>query len=273
MCCGLHDEVSTNTHRQTHHGIGTPRCSSNRVCCVGAAFHDDNGQNMRFSQKQARYVPDARPAIMDDPTIESPAIADVAAVSKARQISTTLAICVAKCKFQWYYDDPDDIRPRCFEPWIPPIVISSGSARNLWNVLRRHPFIIDILRFKNALLRRTIQCSGLCADIDQTDAASGVDLFYAATCKVDPVEYAKTRLVCMSHQHHIAMMLLFGGVLALQWIGTLFNIAMLLRMGTYMVRLVLHVPSFMDQSRFIVEQGEPSQKDIDLVAELQEYLV
>ena len=241
-------------------------------------MHDGSSHRMQSSMDVTLPPRRKRPAIADAGPVA--AIADAARIDaasveprlprkKKRRFTNTLEIQVAKMRFQWLSER--DPRPVVFEPYIPPLDIPSGSAENLWSVLREHQFLKDILRLKSNLLSMACSSGGLAMDLDQTDAAAGVDRFFAATTMVDPPEWSKSHILCMNHQVQIVILSVFAGSIALKFIGTLWTICSFLKMGTYMLRMVMAFDNFLEQPEiFLYELGEPSAEENAYAAELQD---
>ena len=128
---------------------------------------------------------------------------------------------------------------------------------------------------KNALLNWAAECTGIAVDVDQTDNASGNDLFFAAHCFKDPSSWCKGRILCLNHQNHLGMMQLFNGVFDQKLIGTLYTICAFLNMGAHMLRLILALDRFLDvPGRVVRVVGvPPTAADDAFTSELQSYLL
>ena len=170
--------------------------------------------------------------------------------------SVKLEVCVARMWLQWL--EQGDTAPRNLEIFIPPSAIPSTSARHLWGALRGSKLLEPVLRAKAALLNRAAATTGIVLDIDQTDNASGNDLFFAACCHSDPEAWNKTRVLCLNHQVHLGMMQLFGGAAPARLVGNLYTICAFLRMGVHMLRVVLGVQKYFRQpGKLSVVLGHP----------------
>ena len=82
-------------------------------------------------------------------------------------------------------------------------------------------------------------------DMEQTDNASGNDLYFAGTCQVDSADWVKDRVLCLSHQNHHCGMALVHTVVGVPVVSQLYTIASFLRMGTYMLRCVMALRRFL----------------------------
>eukprot|EP00811_Abedinium_folium_P036438 NODE_9146_length_1444_cov_4.129081.p1 GENE.NODE_9146_length_1444_cov_4.129081~~NODE_9146_length_1444_cov_4.129081.p1 ORF type:complete len:158 (-),score=45.32 NODE_9146_length_1444_cov_4.129081:139-612(-) len=128
------------------------------------------------------------------------------------------------------------------------------------------------LWLRHALLTSAVGSTGLAIIRTHNDNASGNDLFSAATCGADPPSWAKHVLLCMSHQHHLALLTLFGDPFALSFVGTLLNISGLLHMGTYMLKMGLAVRrSLASPGCLCIECGRPPPQYVRFRSELMAY--
>ena len=161
---------------------------------------------------------------------------------KLLQKHATIDIMASRMFFQWQEEVG---RLRAFEITVPPLPVPRTNARSLWGVLRQHPILQTTLRFKRALLDAAAEGGGLALDFDQTDAASGNDLYFAATCMTDNPLWVKEQVLCMSHQNHHSLMTIVHAVSGVPLVGSLYTMASFLRMGTYMLRCVLALRGFL----------------------------
>ena len=168
--------------------------------------------------------PDARSLVPVDASAAAPL-----GHKKLLQKQATLDIMASRMFSQWQEQEG---RLRAFEISIPPLPVPTTSARSLWGVLRQHPLLEGARRFKQALLDAAAEAGSLALDFDQTDAASGNDLYFAACCKVDSPAWVKDRVLCMSHQNHHSLMTIVHAVSGVPLVGSLYTMASILRMGT-----------------------------------------
>ena len=126
--------------------------------------------------------------------------------------SVKLNLNVTKITIQW--QECDDLVPKVVEIVCPPpIELADGKAKSLWNALRGHAVMRDIVEFKEALLHRCEADGGLAVDVDQCDDASANALYFAATAQklqTDAPLRVRVRLKCMNHQAHHAQLAPIG---------------------------------------------------------------
>ena len=124
--------------------------------------------------------------------------------------------CVLVAHFQWA--QRGEAKVRAMEIVVPPVAVASSSAKSLWSALREHPLTQPTMRFKTALLDVAVATpGGLGFDIDQTDNASGNELYFAAACAKDNPSWVKDRVLCLNHQNHHCVMTVVTGVLGSRW--------------------------------------------------------
>ena len=199
----------------------------------------------------------------------------LAALRRRRQTHrvVTVEIFASRCFFQWWQGE--GAAPRALEIILPPFGVASSAARSLWAVIRQHPLMQPVLEFKKALLDAAAENGGVGVDLEQTDNASGNDLFFAATTMVDNPDWAKDRQICLNHQSHHCLLTVVKDVFGTQLVGTLYTLTSFLRMGTYLLRCVLALKHFLAPAagHFVVSESRIPESDQEFSRALKSYIM
>jgi len=144
----------------------------------------------------------------------------------------------------------------------------------LWSALRHHKAVAAIQKFKHALLNRTAASGGLPFDLNQSDNASGNDLYHAATCLKDPATWIKDQQICMNHQTQHSIIIFVVVTFGMQVVSALYTIVAFISMGTHLVRCLLALPGLLSTPGAVtVIDGAPSDADKLFATELIDYMV
>lgn len=178
-------------------------------------------------------------------------------------------VVLVKCQWLW----EGETQPHCIDVFSPSSPQGSTKARATWLALRNHKFWGPFMKFKEAMLNKAARSDGLVMDVDVTDAATPNDLLWACESHVDPQTWGKQRLLCQSHQNHISLMTLFGGIYVLRFVSELYNWSTLLRSGSYFLQLLVAAHEHFRRSDSVtVESGLPSVDDQLYAQEVKSFL-
>ena len=194
--------------------------------------------------------------------------------SQRRTRASPVELCVADVFFQWY--EFGQQRPRAFGLCLPPEAIPSSSSRCLWDRFRNLEYLEPVRAFKAELLDRAAQSGGMPVDFENTDNASGNDLYFSACENVDMLAHPtwiKARVLCFNHSNQHTVVWLIASVLSVALVSKMAAVAQFLSMGTHMLRLVLHVGVWARQlDRVELREGSPPPCERLFAAEAIDYI-
>ena len=173
-------------------------------------------------------------------------------------------------RFEWLIRGEE--RARSMSMILPPFHLPSSSARALWS--RWYSKQLEQMnKFHQALLRTAQNSGGLTVHFHNCDDAASNDLFFAAVHSSEPDAWIRDRGYCGNHNTQHSVQWLVTTVFTMAFISTLFKTTTFLAMGTHLYRIVLYVPTFVQQpDRVVFKAGVPSLEETTFAATLQDSL-
>ena len=161
-----------------------------------------------------------------------------------------------------------------YEPMNVPLKSAGSSAKAVWAAWRCHAMRAPIVRFKAALMNAAEASGGLAFDHEESDDASGNALFHAVEIAADSPKRIKSKGKCLNHQNQHSVVTLFA-VTGLQRISGLQQITTFLNMSNYLLRMSIHLASFLQEPGRveIIDDSSPTQDDLAFVETLVSFVL